>query len=480
MKLVNRVSIFFLAALAAVLVVTSGVFYAFVRAQLLHEFEQQMRGVLHLLVAAVEVETEDVSWQPREHTIALGGVPGPDEVQWAVIGDGNVLVENSRNANPELIAQIKSIASCASGGADDNEIVTSDAWHFLYQRLVAPAPDDDERDPDEFDEIAVVVARSAAPLNANLNRWLLFICLLPLGTWLVAAAAGRWFCRRALQPVADMSEQARAMTGAGGNFHSRLPTSEHGDELAELAQAFNTLLDHQDRAFEQQRRFTGDAAHELRTPLTVLLGQIDVALRRTRSPDEYAATLRMLRDETAQLQTIVQSLLFLARAEEDAILPDAETISLAAWLPEYMNRWINHQRKSDINLRIDYIGDGRIKASPALLARLLDNLVENALKYSAPGSRVEVSAARENGEAIVEVQDHGRGIESSDLPEIFNPFFRCKAARNAGIAGTGLGLAIAARIARACGGRLDCASEIDRGSRFTLRLPTVSDQRLSA
>jgi heavy metal sensor kinase len=478
-KLVNRVSAFFLAALATVLVIYSSVFYAVVRARLLQQFEQELRGALNSLVAAVEVEPEEVKWQPLEHTIILGAVPGQNEVQWAVIGDGSRVVEKSRNATPRLIAQAKVIASPATGSADRNQIVTSSDWDILYQRLVAPAPQRNERELDEFDEIVVVVARSYAPLNANLHRLLLLVCALPVGTWLVAVAAGHWFCRRALQPVLDMSEQARSMTGA--NLHSRLPVSETGDELADLAVAFNTLLDHQHRAFEQQRRFTGNAAHELRTPLTVLLGQIDVALRRTRSPQEYANTLRLLRDQTAQLQMIVESLLFLARAEEDAILPNAETFSLAAWLPDYVSRWNEHPRRGDISLKVAATDASQIKASSALLARLMDNLIENALKYSAPGSNVEVdvTTAHNDAEVLVEVKDEGCGIAAEDLVEIFNPFFRSRAARDAGIAGTGLGLAIAARIATACGGRLDCTSELGQGSRFTLRLPTVSNTLLA-
>jgi signal transduction histidine kinase len=470
-KLVNRVSVFFLAALAAVLVAYSGAFYAFVRARLVQQFERELHGALNSLVAAVEVEPEEVKWQPLEHTIALGAVEGPDQVQWAVIGDGSRLVEKSRNATPELIAQAKRIASRASGGADSGPIVAGGDWHIVYQHLVAPAPEYSERELDEFDEIAVVVAHSAAPLDANLHRLLLLVCVLPVGTWLAAAAAGHWFCRRALQPVLDMAQQARSMTAS--NFRSRLPVIETRDELADLAVAFNTLLDDQHRAFEQQRRFTGDAAHELRTPLTVLLGQIDVALRRTRSPQEYAATLRLLRDQTSQLQTIVESLLFLARAEEDASLPDSETFCLAQWLPDYMRRWKEHPRSADIRLRVDPIGGSQINASPALLGRLIDNLIENALKYSPPGTSVEVIMTSHDAEVLVEVRDHGRGIAAEDMAAIFNPFFRSRAARDAGIAGTGLGLAIAARIAAACGGRLDCTSEVDRGSCFTLRLPTV-------
>lgn len=477
MKLVNRVSVFFLAALAVVLAVYSGVFYAVVRGRLTRHFDQELQGALNSLVAAVEVEPEEVKWQPLEHTIALGAVQGPDEVRWVVIGDRDQVVESSRDATSEWIAQAKLIASQAPSGVEVAQLVKNGDWRALHQRLVAPTPEYGERELDEFDEIDVVVAHSAATLDANLRRLLMLVCALPLATWLVAAAVGHRFCRRALQPVLDMSQQARSMTGA--DFQSRLPLIETGDELADLAEAFNTLLDRQQRAFEQQRRFTGDAAHELRTPLAILLGQIDVALRRTRSPQEYDATLRLLRDQTAQLRTIVESLLFLARADEDATFPESELLSLSEWLPEYFDHWNDHPRRDDIVLRIGQLGDSRIKASGALLTRLLDNLIENALKYSTPGSKVVLRASIDDAGALVEVQDHGRGIAAEDLSEIFNPFFRSRAARDAGIAGTGLGLAIAARIAAACGGTLDCSSELGRGSRFSLRLPIASNRALA-
>lgn len=469
MKLVNRVSIFFLVAMGVVLIGYSGIFYVVSRIHLVRQFEQELHGALNSLVAAVEIEPEEVKWQPLEHAISLGAVQGNDEVQWAVIGDGTLVVENSRNASPALIAQAKAIASPAARNADSGLLVTHGVFHLLHQRLSAPTPERSQREMDEFDEIVVVVAHSAAPLHANLYRLLVLVCVLPVGTWLLAAAAGHWFCRRALQPVAEMSRQARSMTGA--NFDFRLPVSKTRDELSDLAVAFNVLLDHQLRAFEQQRRFTGNAAHELRTPLTVLLGQMDVALRRQRTPEEYAATLGLLRDQTSQLQTIVESLLFLARAEEDAIPPGSETFLLMEWLSEYMRRWNTHPRSDDISVAIGTPEASRIKASKALLDRLLDNLIENALKYSPPGSSVQVITSNGEAAVLVEVQDAGQGIAEEDRTAIFLPFVRSQSARAAGISGTGLGLAIAARIASACNGELKCVSEVGRGSRFTLTLP---------
>lgn len=473
MKLVNRVSLFFLAALAIVLVVYSTIFYVVVRGRLVQQFDQQLNASLRALVAAVEVEPEEVKWQPLEHDIDTGNPDDIDAVQWVVVGDLDRVVEQSRNASPALVAQAKALAAGTVAGGGKN-LGVDEGWQVVHRQLVAPAPQHANRELDEFDQIVVMVAKPTGPLHFELYRLMLFVCLLPLGVWLAAAAIGRWFCRRALQPVLDMAADARAIQHA--DFQTRLPVGDTRDELADLASAFNALLDHRQKAYEQQRRFTGDAAHELRTPITVLLGQIEVALRRPRSPEEYAATLSVLRSQTEELKSITESLLFLARAEGDAALPDSTTIALTPWLTDYTERWQRHARQADLQLRLNAVGSCPVTASPALLSRLLDNLIENALKYSEAGSPVELILTQHESQAAIAVVDHGRGIAQEDLPAIFKPFFRTQQARGSGIAGAGLGLAIAARIAEALGGHLECTSELNQGSRFELWLPLATAQ----
>lgn len=477
MKLVNRVSMFFLAALAVVLVMYSTIFYVVVRNRLVHQFDQHLNASLHALVAAVEVEPEEVKWQPLEHDIDLGNPDDIDAVHWVVIGDQSHVVEQSRNVSPELVAYAKALAA-GTASSEGEPFDTAGGWKMVHRQLIAPAPVRTARELDEFDQVVILVAKPTGPLNFELYRLLLFVCLLPLGVWLVAAAVGRWFCRRALQPVLDMAVDARAIQGA--DFQTRLPVGETRDELADLASAFNALLDHRQKAYEQQRRFTGDAAHELRTPITVLLGQIEVALRRPRSPEEYAATLELLRSQTHELKSITESLLFLARAEGDAALPDLATISLTSWLADYTDRWQQHPRQADLQLHVDAPSSCQVTASPALLARLLDNLVENAFKYSEPGSPVELILSRHGGQAAIAVVDHGRGISPEDLQAIFKPFFRAQHVRSSGIAGVGLGLAIAARIAEALGGRIECSSQLNQGSRFELWLPLTDAEEAAA
>jgi signal transduction histidine kinase len=213
----------------------------------------------------------------------------------------------------------------------------------------------------------------------------------------------------------------------------------------------------------------------LRTPLTVLLGQIDVALRRPRTADEYRSTLEVLRSETVNLQQVVEALLFLARVEGDADLPDVATRDAGAWLRDYATHWDGNPRRADLSLDTP---DGIwLTTSWPLLAQLLDNLVSNAFKYSPPRTPVRLAVRRSSDEVAFEVEDRGIGIAAEDQASVFDPFFRSQTARQTGAAGTGLGLALSARITQALKGRLTVESDGRSGSCFRVLVPTSGDRQ---
>jgi signal transduction histidine kinase len=290
--------------------------------------------------------------------------------------------------------------------------------------------------------------------------------VLPSVIWLAAAAAGQWYCRRALAPVAEMAAQARAIKP--GDAEVRIAVATSGDELADLGGAMNDLLSRLFDSLERQRRFAGDAAHQLRTPLTVLLGQIEVALRRERPVEEYKATLDVLREQTEELRQLIESLLFLARAESDAAPLDQQELSFDDWLPHYLERWRDHPRRDDLQVEVAPLL--HLKTSPALLAQLLDNLLSNAFKYSAAGTPVKLSCAASGQGIAISVADRGMGISPDDRAAILRPFYRATAARQSGAPGTGLGLAICDCIVRTLGGKLDWHSEVGHGTTFTVVL----------
>ncbi|TWT65120.1 sensor histidine kinase [Allorhodopirellula solitaria] len=470
MTLTTRVSAFFLVMLAAALAVYSLAFYSVTSRQIHFQFEREMSGVLNALVAAAEVEDTEVKWQPLEHSIAFGSLDEFGEVEWIVIGDQQIMVESARSVDPAFQKEARElVASSVDRGALHIEASRSEPRLMMYRRLQAPHPQAIARELDEFDEVMVFVSRSTVKRDALLWRLTTLVILLPLAAWLIAAILGRWAVRQSLRPVSKMSEQAQMI--AGTDFQTRLQVDDTGDELAELGLAFNRLLDRQQVAFEQQRRFAGDAAHELRSPITVLMGEIDVTLRRPRSETEYQGALEVLRKQTKTLQEIVESLLFLARSEGDATLPELQPIDLHSWLDNHFRSWANRPRGTDLQLQNHLEASTTVLGTNSLLAQIVENLVSNALKYSEPGTPVVVSAECVEEEVLIEVADSGYGISDADQEHLFDAFFRSSDARNRGIAGNGLGLAIASRIANALGGRLQCTSRLGQGSRFGLYLP---------
>jgi two-component system, OmpR family, sensor kinase len=269
-----------------------------------------------------------------------------------------------------------------------------------------------------------------------------------------------------------MADAARDINA--DDWRARLPAPATGDELEDLARAFNDLLNRLEESFERQRRFTGDASHQLRTPLTAMLGQLDVALLRERSPDEYRRAIESVQSQAHRLGQIVETQLFLARADAEALGPQLEAVDLATWLREHLETWRGHPRWPDFDCELAEGQRTMVRTHPLLLAQLLDNVLDNAAKYSPAGTpiRTRVSAAETTVEWSVE--DSGSGIAPEDLPHIFEPFYRSEEARRRGIIGAGLGLAVAQRIATALGGAIRAEAPRDCGARFTCRLPKTS------
>jgi signal transduction histidine kinase len=164
-------------------------------------------------------------------------------------------------------------------------------------------------------------------------------------------------------------------------------------------------------------------------------------------------------------------LLFLARADAEARLPGLTSIDLAEWLPEHLQSWSGHPRAADMRLECLAVQGFHIEAHSALLGQLVDNLLDNACKYSEPGTAITILLGKESGIIRLAIEDQGYGIAAEDLPQVFEPFYRSTEARQRVQNGTGLGLAVAQRIAVVLGGTLSAESQGKSGSRFLLRMP---------
>ncbi len=481
MTLTARLSWFSLGALAVVLAGFSVSLYLLARTYLHRQAEDRLEATLNTLVAAAEVGPGGVEWEPTERHLSLGRDAGNGLLLWAVTD-----AVTGRRVDGSQAPAVEEMLAHAAGTKDDVVEVAwqGQAWRVgeRYLRAAphagAPAAEPTAREqgqPEQrYDALVMTAGVSLEPVRATLRNLAVALVGIAAALWLLAALVGRALCRRALLPVTRMAATARAMSAA--DLGRRLPAPGTGDELDELGGAFNGLLDRLHESFERQRRFTGDASHQLRTPLTAMLGQVEVALRRPRPPEEYQRVLTAVHDQALHLRRIVEMLLFLARANAEARLPDLETVDLAVWLGEHLRTWADHGRAADLRLECSPAGPFAVAIQPPLFGQLLDNLLENACKYSAPGTPIVVRLEREKGLVAVTVEDQGSGITPEDLPHVFEPFYRSAQARRLGLGGVGLGLAVAQRIAGAFGGGVGVESTPGRGSSFTVRLPATHSE----
>ena len=475
MTLTTRLSLFFLATLAFVLVGFSTALYFLARQHLQEQAGDRVDAALHTLAAAAEVGPDSVEWEPAERHFSLGSAVFGDQIAWVVQDDQGAIVDRSKSAElDEFLAEVADHlpGDRRSGLHADWQ---GDRWQGRRwwiepagQPVPLPPQKDDGR---KYAALSITVGVSLEPVRATLRSLAGVLVGLSLGVWLLAFFVGRVVCRRALLPVTRMAVAVRDMDA--DDLARRLPAASTGDEVADLSQAFNLLLDRLQESFERQKRFTGDASHQLRTPLAAMLGQIEVTLRRERPPEEYQRALTTLHGQTERLRRIVDSLLFLARADAEARLPQQERIDLCRWLPEHLQTWSQHPRAGDLALEEDGSISLEIEAQAGLLGELIDVLIDNACKFSEPGKPITVRLHQEQSRACMAVEDQGCGIREQDLPHLFTPFFRSADVRQRGLDGVGLGLAIAKRLADALGGDLTVTSEHGRGSCFTLKLPSV-------
>lgn len=460
MPLVRRVSLFFLVALAVCLIGYSLVLYGLVHHTLTQQLQQERQAALNTLAAAVEVEDDDVKWQPADHATVLSGAVSQNHLRWVVVDDAGNLVDHSRNVFP---SGADAVGSTVLLPQEDNEL-----WGVVSQSLSANHPKPrDQREPGDFAALTVMVATSSASKHATLSRLAIALMGVSSFVWLIAAGLGFWYCRQALWPLMQMLTEVRSTTEA--DFQLRLPVNVRNDELGELATAFNRLLARLQAAFDRQRQFAGNAAHQLRTPLTVIRGQLEVGLRRERAAEEYRSMMQTVLGQTVDLQQLIESLLLLAQPTETLPAEMVQIADLHSKLNASLGHWQLHRRWPDLRVEVDeHI---ILETVWPLLAQVLDILVENAFKYSEAGTPISVSAYQNGDGTTISISDQGLGIAKEDQPAIFDPFYRSSSARSSGVNGVGLGLALASHITRALGGQITVTSEPGLGASFNIQFP---------
>ncbi|HEX3658457.1 MAG TPA: HAMP domain-containing sensor histidine kinase [Pirellulales bacterium] len=475
MSLVNRLSAFFLAALALILAVFSLALCALAAHHLERQLDQRLSGTLDALEAALHVEPDGMEWKPQERRLTLGLDNSVESARWAIAAPRGPLIDQSANSRGGNFPVSWLPAAWPAGPPEATVYESVPGWRLAARRLRLAemlargrkdSEDDEANDEGEYSELTLTAGLSPEPMRASLHQLELVLAGLSLVAWLACAVAGRQFCRQALAPVSRLAIAARQIPA--NDAAGRLPSPGSHDELEQLTIAFNGLLDRLHASSDRQRRFASDASHQLRTPISGLLSLVEVIRRRQRPAGEYEEALDRIHHEATRMRQMIESLLFLARNESDAAAVQTEPVDLNVWIPEQLQRWSHHARAADFRSAVASDRPAWVDAQPVLLSQIFDNLLDNACKYSEPGSPITISVWTESTETGFAVADQGPGIAPEDLPRIFEPFFRASSALGGGRTGSGLGLPIARKMAASLGGRIDVQTAQGQGTRFVV------------
>jgi two-component system OmpR family sensor kinase len=378
-----------------------------------------------------------------------------------VASSGSIIATTTQALSPATLAQIAADASRLSTPA--SPFLTRDS-HGVSRLVYA-----ESLQTGQGSTAVLVVSRSIGELEAALGQTILFIAILSVliivaGTLLAHRLAGG-----ILSPVRTIASTARSLSQH--DLHRRVQVEVTPDELGELVETFNGMLARLESSFESLRRFTADASHELRSPLTVMRSEIEGTLARPRSSVQYQEVLRGLEAEVEHMARTVDQLLMLARADAGALTPASRNLDVADFLHETAARWRPLATPRRVQIEVNAPDSGTVSADPDLLRRLIDNLIDNAIRHAPSDSAVRLTGTETAGGWQIDVHDDGPGIPASARATLFERFVRLDGARARESGGAGLGLALSRAIAQAHGASLQLVEPNGAGATFRLSLP---------
>jgi heavy metal sensor kinase len=285
----------------------------------------------------------------------------------------------------------------------------------------------------------------------------------------VAALVGRWLAGLALAPLARLATSTRTI--GIGRLHDRLPLRGAGDELDQVADAFNQALGRVEKSVGEMRQFSAALAHELRTPIAILRGEAELELARPLAGDARRERLISQVEEYDRLTRLINQILTLARAEAGDIKLSTAPVLLGRVATAVTEQIEPVASAHHLTLTCEVESDVTVDGDAGWLERLLLILLDNAIKYTADDGRVWVRVFRDDDAALLTVRDSGVGISPEALPHLFDRFYRAEGGTARHASGAGLGLALAKWIVEHHGGTIDVSSTPGAGSTFAVRLP---------
>lgn len=430
-------------------------FFALINAELQERIDQDLRAQaarFSALLASEGVEAVGRS------AIIDAQATGVKKVFFRLLGVNGVVFSSSNMSYwQEIPVNGTAIAQLIGGASDVLETITiadrRDEVRILYAML-SPT----------------IVAQVGQSMESQ-SRWVeafkrIFVTTMSF-LIVVAAAVGWFMARRAVSGVEAVTRTARNI--AGGALAERVPAQPGGDEIDQLATTFNAMLDRIQTLLTEIKQMSDNIAHDLRSPIARMRGLAEITLTSGKSPGEYENMAASTVEECDRLLDMINTMLLISKTEAGVEQPCREKLELATLVRKACELFQPSAEDKQLTLecqapeQVLFLGDSR------MLQRMLANLLDNAVKYTPAGGRVEVSLTENDRHNIaINVRDTGVGIAAADLSRVFERFYRCDQSRSE--PGTGLGLSLAKAIARAHGGDITVTSELNQGSTFTVTL----------
>ena len=468
-----RLTLWYVAIVTLVLVTFSVSVYVVVTMVLYDSLDTELAATLDetrlSLVHEMEVEKQD---EKTAASSTLDEHIAPRQAAAIFDAKGNLVAEET--ADGILHASMPSIDLVPATGTKLYTLPTT-RQDNVEQRRVAVG-----RINTANNSYILVISQPFDVVRRELRLLRLSLILVVLVTLALAGFGGWFLARRSLAPVVQMTKRARRISAE--NLDQRLPVSNPHDELGRLAATFNELLTRLDDAFEQQHRFMADASHELRTPLSVMRTATGVTLeQKARSVGEYREALSIIDDQARRLTHIVEDMFTLARADIGQRVLAQNEFFLDKLLCETVRAAEVLATRKGITIEAGEFPQTRYRGDESLLRQMILNLLDNAIKHTAPGGIVRIALERRSINYAIVVSDTGTGIPPEAQSHIFERFYRVDKARSRADAsevggGAGLGLSIAKWTAEAHLGRLELTHSDKNGSTFVVSLPANGKQ----
>ncbi|MBV8487731.1 MAG: heavy metal sensor histidine kinase [Planctomycetaceae bacterium] len=451
-----RMSLWYSAVLAGILAIFGMSVYLLMQRGLQNRTNKSLAvqmAVLEDQLTRLRQSSEIREWLQRQY-VRHPGV----EVQ-VTAADGSILLRGSPMGNAGLPP--KASTDGKRDIFDNFSVAELGRFRMLSRRIKGPDG-----------PLLVQVACSLEENDKQLGELLAILLLVGLPAVACSLGGSYVLARQALAPVERMAATADEITAR--RLDRRLDAPNPNDELGRLAKTLNGMIGRLERSFEEVRRFTADAAHELRTPLAILRNEAEVALRVPRDSEQYRDCLEDMLEEIDHLSRLSDALLFLFR--EDAGLGALARDPVD--LQEIVRQITDHMRvvaaEKHQELSVDAPSPCWAMGNAEQLRRLLFNLLENAIKFTPDGGRIDVRVESRKEQACIAVCDSGAGIAPEHLPRIFDRFYRVDSARSRRTGGNGLGLSISKSIVEAHHGTIEVKSQPDAGTQVTVTLPAMT------